>query len=371
MIPGHLQRYLFTQYLKSIAMTLMVILLAILLIDVVEQFRTVGARTNLSLIQALLLTSFKIPELIEQTLPFIILISSMIWAIQINRHNELPVIRACGVSTWRLLLPVILSTGLIGIISITTLNPTASWATKAFEDSRTRLLNAEVNYAGDNKNSVWLRQGDEYAQTVINGKKSPKAAWEITDVTIYQFERETPSDLNSDLVFVKRIDAKKASLFKGHWRLDDAIENSVEAAPVSHEIVSLETNLDPQSLLQRFSSAKSVNFWELPGAIHNIRKVGLNVDDYLFRYHSLLAYPVLLITMSLLGTIFCFQLSRLGGLTRSAFYGVASGFLLFIMLQIISGLAAASILPSITAAWSPIIATFALACSFLAFNEDG
>ena len=52
-----LQLYVFRQCIQSILLTLFVILAAIMLVDVVEQFRTVGNDTDINAIQAVQLSA--------------------------------------------------------------------------------------------------------------------------------------------------------------------------------------------------------------------------------------------------------------------------------------------------------------------------
>jgi hypothetical protein len=46
-IAGRIQRYIFRECVASLALTLSIILLAIILVDVVEQMRTIGDRTQI------------------------------------------------------------------------------------------------------------------------------------------------------------------------------------------------------------------------------------------------------------------------------------------------------------------------------------
>ena len=73
---SRIQRYILKECLSGLVLVLGVLVLAILLIDVVEQMRTVGGDVSLSLLSALRLSLMKLPLLIEQTLPFALLAAS-------------------------------------------------------------------------------------------------------------------------------------------------------------------------------------------------------------------------------------------------------------------------------------------------------
>src|SRR5690349_15075833 len=118
-IAGRIQRYIFRQCLMSLGLTLGIILLAIVLVDVVEQMRTIGSRTQIGLQTAFQLTLMKTPGLIMDTLPFAMLVGSILAYSQLGRRSEIPAVRAAGVSAWRFLGPVMVLAGLMGVLMVT------------------------------------------------------------------------------------------------------------------------------------------------------------------------------------------------------------------------------------------------------------
>ena len=105
-IAGRIQRYVFRECLMALLLTLGIIVLAIVLVDVVEQMRTIGSRTpDHGIMTAFQLTMMKTPGLIMETLPFAMLVGSILTFSQLSRRSEIPAIRAAGVSAWRFLGP--------------------------------------------------------------------------------------------------------------------------------------------------------------------------------------------------------------------------------------------------------------------------
>ena len=172
MLLSRIQRYILKETIASLALVLSVIMLAIVLVDVVEQMRTVGTRTEITLPQAIRLSLMKLPMLVEQTLPFAILASSMMVFTKLNRRSELPVIRATGISAWRFLTPVIFLSALLGIFATTLINPIGSHLSGMFEHERASLLDGDsgpsITVAAS---GIWLRQGNETGQIVIHAYK--------------------------------------------------------------------------------------------------------------------------------------------------------------------------------------------------------
>ncbi len=261
-----LQRYVLREYLSALALTLGVIVSAILLVDVVEQVRTVGSRTDISIWIAVRLTFYKMPMLIEQTMPFAILISAMLAYSRLNRQTELPAMRAAGLSAWRFLAPVALAAFLIGVFTVTILNPAGAYLTAQFETSRAQLLQTDPNVSNPLTNGVWLRQGDETGQFVINARGAEESGLRLLDVKMFEYERVFTEGRGTDaFAFVRRIEAETARLQNGFWQLENVVENVPGQQPDRSEALSIPSDLDPARLLDRFASPNTIGFWRLPG----------------------------------------------------------------------------------------------------------
>ena len=83
---SRLGRYIISRVFSGVVVAMVAVLASILLIDLVEQMRTVGTRTDITILEALRLTLLKAPMLIEQTLPFVVLAGAMM-AVKIGRAH--------------------------------------------------------------------------------------------------------------------------------------------------------------------------------------------------------------------------------------------------------------------------------------------
>ena len=293
-IAGRIQRYIFRENLMSLLLTLGVIVLAILLVDVVEQMRTIGSRTQISVFTAFSLTLMKTPGLILETLPFATLIGSIMTFSQLSRRSEIPAVRAAGVSAWRFLGPAMALAFILGVLMLTVLDPLATRLNADFENARARLLNPNAAASLDSGGDVWLSQGNLTAgsstasggsvaeenpngQAIINARGVIGRAEALEDVTFFYFA-PGPRGTN-DREFTHRIDAKRAELKSGFWQLHGVVENRVGGEVRRRDSLALPTNLRDDTLLQRFASAKTIPFWELPGFIRDGRNAGMEVDS--------------------------------------------------------------------------------------------
>ncbi len=358
-------RYLTFRTIQGVTIMLVGVLFSILLIDLVEQMRSVGTRVDLSILQALHFTLLKTPLLIEQTLPFIVLAGAMLATIGLNRSSELIALRAAGVSAWRFLTPAAVVGFVIGVIVITAINPLGAWCYSVFEAEKDQALSQYATHPNQS-NGVWIRQGDRNGQIVIHAASVDQSGAALRQPTFMFFEVR-----DNTLRFTRRIRAAQAVLRPGFWQISDLVEATPGGQPIHEANLALPTTLDPSEMVDRFVTPATLSFWRLPGFIADAKSAGFAPTRYELKWQSLLAYPVLLAAMAMLGAVFSLRLQRLGNLARWAGAGVGVGLGLFFYGQLAGAFAITQSVPAIVAAWSAPLAGMFIALALVAFTEDG
>jgi lipopolysaccharide export system permease protein len=373
LLPGRVERYVLREVFYGLLMVLGVIVLAIVLVDVIEQMRTVGSRTQIDIFEAFQLTLYKTPQLVQQTLPFAMLVGAIISYSRLSRRSEIPAIRAAGLSAWSFLFPAVAVAAIAGGVMVMVLDPLATRLNADFEIRRNQLLDAPTRDPRS-KGGLWLSQGDaenmvgnDDGVAIINAQKVIGRAQALEDVTFFYFRPN--KDGSRD--FTHRIDAKRAVLTEGFWQLTGVVENMPGGVVARHDNLAVTTTLKADTLLSRFASSDTIPFWELPNFIAATRSAGLDVDPYVLKFHTLLATPVLMIAMSLIGAVVCLRLARSGGVSQLIATGAFSGLGLFFVTEISKGLSGSGATPPEAAAWCPpLVALFAV-LTVIAHAEDG
>lgn len=353
--------YIITKVIGGIAVALIAVLAAILLIDLVERMRSI---TDINALEALRLTLFKTPMLVEQTLPFVVLAGAMMAIIGLNRSSELVAMRAAGVSAWRFLAPSAFVGIALGVFAITVLNPLGAALYRGYEAERESLRTNTGAEAG--ANGVWIRQGDPQGQVVIHAEGVDSSGAVLRGATFLFFEVRDDA-----LRFTRRMEAERAELKRGFWQLSNLVEATPGSRPVRHTNLAIPTTLDASELVNRFVTPATLSFWELPFFINEARAAGFAPTRYELKWQSLLAYPLLLAVMAGLGAAFSLQLQRLGNLAKWGAMGAGVGLFLFSYSQLAGAFAMTQTVPPIVAAWSAPLAGMFIALAIVAFMEDG
>lgn len=364
--PLRLQAYVLGRSLAGVGAALAVVATVIVLVNFVELSRTLGGRVDLPFFATLGLTLLKSPAVILQLLPFVFLFGVMGTFIALNRRSELVAMRAAGVSAWRFVLPAAAAAAAAGIVTVAFLNPAAAALDRRFEDARAALTAGPSGRTGED---LWLRQGDDGQQIVIHAKshETVRETVHLTGVSLF-IQRVGPSGV---LDFSRRVEAARAVLSAGSWRLSEVREAMPGAGSVRSEQLTIPSLLDHRSAMEKLTAPGSVAFWRLPSTIRVTELAGYSAVAYRLRFQQLLATPLLYAAMAVLAAAFSLRLMRLGRWAGLAGAGVVVGFAVFFAGQFCAGLSATEVIPPFMAAWTPPLLALLSGVTLLCYTEDG
>jgi lipopolysaccharide export system permease protein len=360
------QAYVLGRTAVGVAAALGVLSAVIMLIDLVELSRTLGGKAELSFIELLFLDTLKSPAVILVLLPFVFLFGVMAAFASLSRRGELIAMRAAGVSAWRFLTPAAAAAFLVGVVTVAALNPAAAALNGRFEDRRAALSGDAAGAAGGD---IWLRQGDDREQIVIHARAHDTVGQTLHLTGVSLFVQNVGPD--GALAFSRRIEAARAVLLPGYWKLTDVREAVPGSGTTRSEQMLAPSTLDHRTAMETFASPGAIAFWDLPATIHSANLAGYSAAPYRLRLQQLLATPLMFAAMAMLAGAFSLRLMRLGDFARVAAIGVALGFGVFFLNQFCGALGSKGEIPASLAAWTPPLLALLCGVTLLCYTEDG
>lgn len=357
---GTFSRYLFRRQIVTIGWLLAGVVGLVAMIDLTETLSRYDGVEGFGIGTAALLTALHLPPILEQVLPFAVLLASMIVLIRLNRAYELVVARAVGVSAWRFLAPVALASFLVGALSLVTLNPLAAW-TLRYEEALSSELLGDRRGAGDRV--AWLRQREADGRTVVAARGASPDGRTLRGVVFYRID-ETG-------LMRERVDAPIARLGDGAWRLENAVRIRAGEAPEPLTTYDIDTSIRAETVAQRASLPEATAFTSLFGRIASMRQLGLPVQAFTMQLHSLLTRPVLFIGMTLIAATVSLRFARFGQARTVVVGGLAAAFALYVATVLVRAFGEAGIVPPFLAAWLPVTLALFLGTALLLRSEDG
>ncbi|MGF1607870.1 MAG: LPS export ABC transporter permease LptG [Kiloniellales bacterium] len=335
----------------------------ILLVSVIDLLDRTTNKEDVGFALVLKMAVLKLPHLSQETMVFTILFAGMATFWRLTRSHELVVARAAGVSVWQFLLPVIAVAALIGVLTVTVINPLSAVLLGRFEQLELRHLRHGSSMLAVAKTGLWLRQADEGGQSVIHAQRVSHETITLHDVIVFRYEGADH--------FTGRIDAPQAELRNGYWLLHDAWVTTPGAAGRFSERLELSTDLTPEKIQDSFARPETISFWSLPGFIQLLEDAGFSGQRHRLQLHRLLASPLLFAAMILIAATFSLRPQRRGRIGLIIISGIATGFLLHFLSNFVFALGLSSKIPVVLAGWTPAGVSLMLGAAMLLHLEDG
>lgn len=291
---------------------------------------------------------YKIPEVTFQwTLPYAILLATLLTLGILSRHSEVTALKAGGVSLYRITFPLF-SIGLI----VSFFSFLGNEYIVPFTTQRVRhLLSFEVRKekpASSFKNfKIWYHSD----QRIINIQLLDLGRKVLEGFTLYEFD--------DYFRCTQRIDAREARWIEGKWRLyEGAIRNfeasgSIQVTPFKEIEFSLQESWE--SFLKIERSPEEMSYTELRNYIQKIRSSGYDSTRYLVSLYSKLSSPLLNLIMILIGIPFSLKTGRSGGVTMSIGISVIIGFTYGVTFYIFLSFGKSGILSPLISSWIPTL----------------
>jgi lipopolysaccharide export system permease protein len=335
------------------------------LADYLELLRRGGTRPQATWDVLLEMAALKLPHTAQEVMPFAILFGTMLAFWRLTRSNELIVARASGVSVWGFLTPAVLVALLIGTVAVTLFNPIAAGMEASYARLESRILHTDSDPMALSNTGLWLRQSDGAGgQILLHGEKLGSSLHlQLQNVSVFFFD--------ANAAFTGRIEANTARLDGGFWIIDRGRRFRPNGPPENFAEWRLATTLTASKVEESLASPDTMSFWALPGFISLLERSGFSAQRHRLHFEVLLARPLLFCAMVLVAATFSLRLQRRGGAVMLLVSGVAAGFLLYFLSDIVFALGLSAKIPVVLAAWTPTGVSMIFGTSMLLHLEDG
>ncbi|MFC3752770.1 LPS export ABC transporter permease LptG [Aquamicrobium ahrensii] len=362
MMGWTLGRYFFFRYATIATWFFLGIFALVFLIDFTELTSRTARIPGFTYWIGATISALRVPMLVLQTVPFVGLFAAMATLISLNRKYELVVARAAGISAWQFLLPVCLGAFVFGILSVAVLNPLAAKGLIQSQNIEDLLRSGESNQV-DSDTVPWLRQKTASGDTIIGARAILSQGLQMSDATFFMLDR--------DGEIFERKDARRVFLRDGYWELQDVTVRPSDGPGEKRKTDRVPTDLKPEFVQERLAQPETIPFYELPRKIEVARSFGLGANAFAMQFDSLIALPFLLVAMTLIAATVSMRFARMGQSATMILGGVVAGFLLYVVSVLVKAFGVAGFVPTIVAAWFPVVVAMFFGVTFLLYKEDG
>ncbi|MBF0194477.1 MAG: LPS export ABC transporter permease LptG [Magnetococcales bacterium] len=337
-------RYLLRLFLLGFMQVIGMFMGLFFLVDGIESIRRFSDEVNFTWGDLVVLLILRLPSFVTMLLPSITLLTTLIVLTRLTRQNEITVMRASGISLYRIIIPFLIGGAIIATLHMGLQDQIIPRTNKAYKTLANHVKNRHVSLEAES-GKIWYRSDKQ----IIHARSGSAKEQSLYDVIVFRF------DDNHRLV--SRIEAEQATFKKNNWQLHEGIEyvfgNSVQA--VTFKDRPWRVLIDPTILGIKAGNPDFLSISQLHKLALRLQKEGADASTHWVMLYRKLADPLTTIAAILLAFPFALRLPRQGGASWSVFLGILLGFAMFVVIDLSTALGLGGRLPPQLAAAAPVV----------------
>ena len=320
-----INKYLSKLTLKYLFINTLVISILIIFINILEISRIVDNSNN-KLNSFLYLSILKLPSVINETIPFIVIISIAFLYRNLISNNELISMRNMGFSILDIFKPISFTILICGFLILCILNPIISISENKFIEI-TNQKNSDIYSIKFIEEGMWIKNvSNKDKKSYINIKNINLNNMIANDIKIL-----TISDNTKEVILAKKgIFNKKTFSLKNVTKLNIDNNNFYKS---KNELIKL--NFNKNDIIDAISNYKIIPFYKYYNHIKNLKKFDLYSNEISLYYISEILKPIFLIIIGFVVMGFSSQFKRNENFFKVLFISILIGFIIFLFKIII------------------------------------
>lgn len=339
-----LNRFLLMHFIRILALCVAAFIGIYLLIDFFEKVDDF-IENKAAIWDYFIYLSNSVPFIFAQILPLAILATMVLTLGGLSRTNEVTALRACGVSLWQIVRPLMLLTLLLSVLLLLLNEFAIPWNSKQLN----YLL--EVKLKGNRqvqltRNEIWYRSNNR----IINIAVANPQKQQLQGVTLFTF--------NDQQKIVKRQETALANFKNGTWQTATLTERTFDSESgdmiQAHELKNTILDLDrtPEDFSGRENQSNELNFQQLSTLVKKLEQEGYDSTRQRVDMHNRIAMPFTCLIMGFLGIPFALQRGRNSNIALGIGLSLGIGVVYFIIQSLVTAFGYSNALPPLIAAWT-------------------
>ena len=320
--------YLFTLASKYILINLIIITIFVLFLNLLEISRILE-KENTTLGFFLLLSLLKLPTIISEIIPFVVILSIAFLFKNLITNNELISIRNMGFSILDIFKPIAIAIFLFGLFILLFINPLAANFENNFNNLTSKKYPNMYSIKFINE-GMWIKNiSEDNNINYIN----------ISKINLDNMNAEEIKILNINNKFNKIIIAEKGEIIDKIFKLQNvSIFNINNDKFEKVEFYNLILNFDKSNIIDSILNFKFIPFYKYKKHVNNLKKFNLHSSEVSLYYLSEILKPIFLVIIGFTVMGFSGKFKRNESFFKVLFISILIGFLIFLLKEIVTTL---------------------------------
>tara|TARA_B100000787_G_C16181489_1_gene292098 strand:- start:180 stop:1253 length:1074 start_codon:yes stop_codon:yes gene_type:complete len=277
--------------------------------------------TNVSFIYLVFLSFLNTPSIIFEILPFIFLLSTQVFFINLIDKKELEIFKYTGLDNFMIIKIISIYTFIIGLIFIIVFYNFSAVLKNSF-------LLIKNKYSDDNKylaviteNGLWIKDEINNKINIVNANKVDGEF--LLDVSITQF--------NKKFEILNVMQSNKVDISSFKWKVFKPLILKDDQEITLNRII-LESNFNLKKINSLFSNLSSLTLIDLYKLRNSYKSLNYSVIDIDSHLYKLISYPIYLTLITIFSAIIMFNI----GHQKNYFFKIILGILLSVIIYYVN-----------------------------------
>ncbi len=351
--------YLLKKFTKKIFVISFFFLILVLIINLLEEINFLK-ETETSILTPILLTILNAPSLLYQMFPFIFLISTQFFFIEMYQNREIYTLRQFGIDNFSLLKFILTSSFLFGAIVIIVFYNFSSILKNEYLQIKNKFADDNKYLAVITKNGIWIKDNLDDKTVIINADKIQNEF--LLNASITEFDQ--------DFKIIQNIISNKINIKEEEWLMFNPIITKSDNSSKNLDKLIFKTSFDLEKINNLFSDLSALTYFELIKLQNDYESIGYSIDEIEIQKHKFYSLPFLLCVMSVIGTIIMIYNKFKKNLLLNLFIGIFISVSVYYLGHFSNLLGENGRLPLILSVWFPVLMLLSLsAIGVIKLNE--
>ena len=335
--------YLLKKFIRKILTVSGVFFVLVIIVNLIEEANFLK-NTDSNFFTPLILTILNSPSLLNEMMPFIFLISTQFFFINIYENKEIFTLKQFGLDNFAILRFLSLVSFILGILIVTLFYNFSSIL-------KNQYLKIKNNYTTDSKylavitkNGLWIKDNSENGTVIVNADK-------IENNHLFNL---SITKLNKEFEIEKNIIAEKSNVNDFTWEIYNAVVTESNNSSKKFKTLAFESNFNSERINNLFSDLSSLTFFELQKLKDDYKEIGYSIDDIDIQAHKYYSLPFLLMAMTIVSIIIMINNKFKNNLLINILIGIFFSVLIYYISHFSNILGSNGKLPIIVSVWFPV-----------------
>ena len=308
---------LFSVSFIKIFIIFFVVILITNILEQVEFFKEI----KLNFTYLIFVSFLNTPSIIFEVLPFIFLISTQVFFINLLEKNELEVFKYSGLDNLKIIKIISTYSFILGLILIIIFYNIAALLKNSYIVIKNEYSKDQKYLAVVTNNGLWIKDEIENNISIINANKVNNNL--LLDVLITQFDK------NFDILRV--IKSEKVDISSTEWKIFNPVilKRNITTSPSEIRIIS---NFDLEKINSLFSNLSSLTILDLFKLKKSYKSLNYSVVEIDSHSYKIISFPIYLTLITIFSAIIMFNI----GHQKNFFFNIVLGVLLSVIIYYIN-----------------------------------